>query len=70
MNEYLDIIRKKCELIVDLGFDYDGYRDSKNLMELIDELCSYAGDCIKLLDKIEEEQNGNNKQEDRGDSTL
>lgn len=31
-----------CQLIADIGYDYDGYRDSKNLMALIDELVRYA----------------------------
>ena len=33
---------KWCQLIANLGYDYDGYRDSKNLMLLIDELVKYA----------------------------
>lgn len=31
-----------CQLIADIGYDYDGYRDSKNLMNLIDELVKYS----------------------------
>lgn len=31
-----------CQLIADIGYDYDGYRKAENLMTLIDELVKYA----------------------------
>ena len=31
-----------CQLIADIGYDYDGYRKAENLMSLIDELVRYA----------------------------
>lgn len=31
-----------CQLIADIGYDYDGYRKAENLMKLIDELVKYA----------------------------
>ena len=51
-EEKLQIIKNKCQLIVDIGFDYDGYKKSKDLMKLIDEIVQYAGDCIKIIDNI------------------
>lgn len=31
-----------CQLIADIGYDYDGFREVDNLMGLIDELVKYA----------------------------
>lgn len=31
-----------CQLIADIGYDYDGYRKTEDLMSLIDELVKYA----------------------------
>ena len=31
-----------CQLIADIGYDYDGYRKAEDLMPLIDELVKYA----------------------------
>lgn len=31
-----------CQLIADIGYDYDGYRKAESLMTLIDELVKYA----------------------------
>lgn len=42
-------------LISDVAIDYDGYRDPKNLMELIDEMAGYARKAIALI--IEQEKN-------------
>ena len=33
---------KWCQLIADIGFDYDGYNDTENLKLLIDEIVKYA----------------------------
>ena len=33
---------KWCQLIIDIGFDYDGYRKADSLMKLIDELVTYS----------------------------
>ena len=33
---------KWCQLIADIGYDYDGYRKAESLMSLIDELVRYA----------------------------
>lgn len=37
MNE-ADCVDEWLSDIYNIGYDYDGYRDAKNLMELIDEL--------------------------------
>lgn len=34
-----------CQLIADIGFDYDGYNDVENLKQIIDELVQYAICC-------------------------
>ena len=31
-----------CQLIADIGYDYDGFRKVESLMSLIDELVKYA----------------------------
>jgi len=36
------IMQKYFQMIIDIGFDYDGYNDSENLKKLIDELVTYA----------------------------
>ena len=33
---------KWCQLIADIGYDYDGFRNVESLMALIDELVKYA----------------------------
>jgi hypothetical protein len=40
-----------CQLLIDIGIDYDGYREAKSLMGLIDELMSYARYAIDNDDK-------------------
>lgn len=56
LKEYIDGLKEKvahlkakcenkdkwCQLIADIGFDYDGYRQAESLMKLIDELVQYA----------------------------
>lgn len=39
----------KVKLIVDLGFDYDGFNDTENLKKLIDGLVKSASDIIDIL---------------------
>lgn len=47
-NEYLNLkdkVKLKDEynkLIIDIGFDYDGYRKAEDLMAIIDELVNLA----------------------------
>lgn len=40
-----------CSMIWAKGYDYDGYRTSKSLMELIDELVDYSNKAITCDDK-------------------
>lgn len=42
LNNIIKIMENYFELILDLGFDYDGFNDEDNLKKLIDELCRYA----------------------------
>ena len=51
---------KWCQLIADIGYDYDGYNDSKNLKLLIDELVKYnlyARDDYSYEEFLKEEDN-------------
>ncbi|MBR4672063.1 MAG: hypothetical protein IKO78_02535 [Bacilli bacterium] len=47
-----NIMQNYLQLIIDIGYDYDGYNDVENLKALIDELCKYALYGIKLDDKL------------------
>lgn len=42
LNNIIKIMEKYFELIVDLGYDYDGLNQEESLKKLIDELCRYA----------------------------
>ena len=42
LNNIIIIMEKYFELIIDLGFDYDGLNKEDSLKKLIDELCRYA----------------------------
>lgn len=49
LKEKVDYLKSKCEnkdkwcqLIADIGYDYDGYRQTDSLMGLIDEIVKYA----------------------------
>ena len=42
LNNIIKTMEKYLELIVDLGYDYDGLNSEDNLKRLIDELCRYA----------------------------
>ena len=42
LNNIIKIMEKYFELIVDLGYDYDGLNNEESLKKLIDELCRYA----------------------------
>ena len=41
---------EKLTLLIDIGFDYDGYNDIENLKRLIDELVSYVRESRKILE--------------------
>ena len=42
INKQVQIMEKYFELIIDLGYDYDGFNNTKDLKGLIDALCKYA----------------------------
>ena len=46
-----NIMQNYLQLIIDIGYDYDGYNDADNLKAVIDELCKYALYGKKLDDK-------------------
>lgn len=50
IDEYSPLTVDECmELIVAIGFDYDGYRTAENLKSLIDEIVHYARQARILL---------------------
>lgn len=42
LERQIKIKDKYCQLIINLGFDYDGFNTVDSLKGLIDELVSYA----------------------------
>lgn len=40
---------ERIQLLIDIGFDYDGFNQSDSLKGLIDELVSYAKESRKIL---------------------
>lgn len=40
---------EKLQLIIDIGFDYDGYNSPEKLKKLIDELVKYAEETKEIL---------------------
>lgn len=42
LNNIIKTMEKYFELIIDLGYDYDGLNEKESLKKLIDELCRYA----------------------------
>ena len=51
LDEQIKLKNAYCQLIVDLGFDYDGYNSVESLKSLIDELVGYAQKAIDNDDK-------------------
>lgn len=52
MNEHLKVAITALDyltLVSDLAIDYDGYKDPKNLMKLIDEMAEYTRKAIAIL---------------------
>lgn len=49
LKDRKDKTLEKLTLLIDIGFDYDGYNDIENLKRLIDELVSYARESRKIL---------------------
>lgn len=51
-EELFRILDNKIQLIIDLGFDYDGLNTVKSLKDLIDELVRYAEDCKTIIKEL------------------
>lgn len=51
LQRQVEIKNAYLQLIVDLGFDYDGRETTEDLKSLIDELCAYARMAINNDDK-------------------
>ena len=60
LKRQIKIKNKYCQLIYDIGFDYDGYEKPNDLKMIIDELVSYSIDAINSDDKkvMYEDSNG------------
>ena len=58
LKRQIEIKDKWCQLIIDLGIDYDGYTQSDSLKLLIDDLVKYASNSIKADDKTIAYTNG------------
>ena len=52
-KQVLDKIKENNQLIIDLGFDYDGFNNVDDLKDLIDELVDRAVKNKELLEEIE-----------------
>lgn len=48
---------EKIQLLIDIGFDYDGFRHASSLMTLIDELVGYAKESKDILEGNKIEKN-------------
>ncbi len=51
LERQIKIKDKWCQLIIDIGFDYDGYNTVEGLKSVIDELVVYAYKAIDCDDK-------------------
>ena len=51
LKRQIKIKNKYCQLIHDIGFDYDGYSKADDLKMIIDELVSYSIDAINCDEK-------------------
>ena len=41
-DKEIEIMKKYFQMIIDLGYDYDGFNSVEDLKGLIDSLCKYA----------------------------
>ena len=58
LKRQIEIKDKWSQLIIDKGFDYDGFTKSEDLRLLIDDLVNYASNSIKADDKAIAYTNG------------
>lgn len=42
-------VKEALTLICDISYDYDGYADSQNLKELVDEISWYASCALRMM---------------------
>lgn len=63
LNNRIEKATDKLQLLVDIGFDYDGMSKSEDLQSLIDDLVSYAKDSIKILNKKDDDKEYSAKEE-------
>ena len=63
LNNRIEKATDKLQLLVDIGFDYDGMSKSEDLQLLIDDLVSYAKDSIKILNKKDDDKEYSAKEE-------
>lgn len=46
-----DCVKECLDMIVDIGYDYDGYTTVEGLMSLVNELVDYAKEAINFLNE-------------------
>lgn len=52
-QDKIDKAIDKLQLLIDIGFDYDGFNQVESLKTLIDELVEYAKESIVILKEVE-----------------
>lgn len=52
-KEVIDKVIDKLQLLIDIGFDYDGFNQVNSLKTLIDELVGYAKESRNILKEVE-----------------
>lgn len=58
IKKYKEVIDKainRLQLLIDIGFDYDGFNQIESLKTLIDELVGYSIESITILKGIDKE---------------
>lgn len=55
LQQRIDKAIEKIQLLIDIGFDYDGLNQVDSLKGLIDELVSYARDSKEILKRSDKE---------------
>ena len=51
-KEIIDKVIDKLQLLIDIGFDYDGFNQVNSLKTLIDELVGYAKESRNILKEV------------------
>lgn len=63
LKRKIEIKDRWCQLIWDIGCDYDGYNDADNLKKIIDELVNYSNKAISCDDTTVVYSSGDGKKE-------